>query len=246
VRAATDKLAATRLESDQARFQAEAAARAYQPATHQRATQHANETRAELATKTAQQHERRDRLTTIEAEVQQLEGALLELDTQRAELKEVEGLEALLQRIRELLRQAGPEVTRRRVERVSLTASQLYGDTIGDHRHRLNWSEDYALSLEVPGASRSFRQLSGGEQMAAALALRLALLRETSSIDVAFFDEPTAHLDPERRANLAEQIMRVKGFSQLFVISHDDSFEQWSQNQLRVIKDERGSRLESR
>lgn len=45
-------------------------------------------------------------------------------------------------------------------------------------------------------------------------------------VDIAFFDEPTADLDDHRRDNLAEQILNVKGFSQLFVISHDDSFEQ--------------------
>ena len=80
--------------------------------------------------------------------------------------------------------------------------------------------------------------------MGAALALRLALLRETSRIDVAFFDEPTAHLDPERRESLAEQIMGVKGFSQLFVISHDDSFERYAQNYVHIVKDETGSHWE--
>jgi len=33
-------------------------------------------------------------------------------------------------------------------------------------------------------------------------------------------------MDDERRGNLAEQIRRVKGFEQLIVISHDDTFEQ--------------------
>jgi exonuclease SbcC len=74
--------------------------------------------------------------------------------------------------------------------------------------------------------------------MAAALAVRLALLRETSTIDVAFFDEPTANLDGERRANLARQILNVKGFSQLFVISHDDTFEQDTDHVVRVWKED--------
>jgi exonuclease SbcC len=80
--------------------------------------------------------------------------------------------------------------------------------------------------------------------MSAALALRLALLREISAIDVAFFDEPTAHLDPERREGLAERITQVKGFSQLFVISHDDTFERAAQNYIRIVKDEQGSHQE--
>jgi exonuclease SbcC len=78
--------------------------------------------------------------------------------------------------------------------------------------------------------------LSGGEQMSAALAVRLALVREMSSINVAFFDEPTANLDGVRREALANQIMTVRGFNQLFVISHDDTFEQATQNLIRVTR----------
>ena len=34
------------------------------------------------------------------------------------------------------------------------------------------------------------------------------------------------NMDEQRRDNLAEQIRRVRGFEQLIVISHDDTFEQ--------------------
>lgn len=61
--------------------------------------------------------------------------------------------------------------------------------------------------------------------MAAALSVRLALLKELSDVNLAFFDEPTTNMDEERRRNLAQQIGRIKDFEQLFVISHDDSFE---------------------
>jgi exonuclease SbcC len=82
--------------------------------------------------------------------------------------------------------------------------------------------------------------------MAAALSVRLALLRELSAIDVAFFDEPTSNLDDTRRDNLAEQILSVRntGFSQLFVISHDDTFEQVTNHIVRVRKEQGESRVE--
>jgi exonuclease SbcC len=73
--------------------------------------------------------------------------------------------------------------------------------------------------------------------MAGALAVRLALLHEMSGIDIAFFDEPTANLDEARRDNLAEQIAGISGFSQLFVISHDDTFERETHHVLRVTKE---------
>jgi exonuclease SbcC len=47
-----------------------------------------------------------------------------------------------------------------------------------------------------------------------------------SDVRVAFFDEPTTNLDRERRERLAQQIGQIRNFDQLFVISHDDTFEE--------------------
>ena len=69
-------------------------------------------------------------------------------------------------------------------------------------------------------------------------AVRMALLRELAV--VSFFDEP-AHLDSERRESLAERLMALRGFSQLFVISHDDTFEQAAQSYVRIWRDADGS-----
>ncbi len=79
-------------------------------------------------------------------------------------------------------------------------------------------------------------QMSGGEQMSAALSVRLALLKKLSSLNIAFFDEPTQSMDELRRMNLAEQIRRVRGFDQLIVISHDDTFEQGLDSLVRLRK----------
>ncbi len=174
-----------------------------------------------------------------------LQVAAGELAGRLAALEETGALRDMVSGIRPLLRQAGPYVTRQLVYQISQEASAIYADIMDDHTGRLNWSEDYDLSLEIKGRVRGFRQFSGGEQMSAALALRLALLRQTSSIDVAFFDEPTAHLDVERRDGLAEKIMQVKGFSQVFVISHDDTFERTADNYIHIVKDGDGSRLDA-
>jgi exonuclease SbcC len=50
-------------------------------------------------------------------------------------------------------------------------------------------------------------------------------LKQLSDIRIAFFDEPTTNLDAERRENFAEQIGRITHFDQLFLISHDDAFD---------------------
>ena len=140
----------------------------------------------------------------------------------------------VLETVRSLLRQSGPYITQALIRQVSAAANQIFGELMQDFSRELCWSEDYGVTLEVEGVSRQFVQLSGGEQMSAALAVRLALVREISNIDIAFFDEPTANLDDVRREALAHQVMNIRGFRQLFVISHDDTFEQVTQNLVRV------------
>lgn len=132
------------------------------------------------------------------------------------------------------LKEAGPHVTEAYLLNISIEADRLFREITGHPHAHLRWSNDYEIQLEEEGRPRPFANLSGGEQMAAALAVRLALLKETSNIDVAFFDEPTTNMDESRRANLALQIGEIKTFKQLFVISHDDSFEQWTDHVVRV------------
>jgi len=127
--------------------------------------------------------------------------------------------------LRDVLLKAAPFITESYVYSISLEANQLFREITGRQDLTLRWSKDYEVLVEEASLERPFANLSGGEQMAAALAVRLALLKEMSEINLAFFDEPTTNMDAERRQNLARQIGRVKDFHQLFVISHDDTFE---------------------
>lgn len=173
-----------------------------------------------------------------QAEIDSLLAYQTELETIEQKRAKVETEQAVLDMIRKLLREAGPHITQALIHQVSNGAEQIFGDLMQDYSRRLVWNDDYGISLEIDGRKRQFVQLSGGEQMSAALSVRLALLREMSSIDVAFFDEPTTNLDEMRRESLAKQIVEVKGFRQLFVISHDDTFEQSTENIIRVERSE--------
>ncbi len=190
--------------------------------------------RGEIAGHGARQSLLQQEQAKAEAELEALqrqESGVAALEAQQATLSRHA---AALETVRTLLRQSGPYITQALIRQVSAGANQIFGELMQDFSRQLSWSEDYAITLEVDGASRQFMQLSGGEQMSAALALRLALVREISNIDIAFFDEPTVNLDDVRRESLARQIMNIRGFRQLFVISHDDTFEQVTQNLVRV------------
>ena len=208
----------------------------------------------------AQEERRRwgEKMAGLEATIKGDHDLLAQLERQLAALEALLGEQAALQATRakiaramrlidwtrDLLRAAGPYVTRQLVRSISLEAAGLYSELMDNYAVRLQWSEDYELSLEVNGLQRGYAQLSGGEQMCAALALRLALLRHLTGIDIAFFDEPTAHLDGERRALLAHTLTHVQGFGQIFVISHDSTFEQAAQAYYVVTKDGDGSHIE--
>jgi exonuclease SbcC len=153
--------------------------------------------------------------------------------TLQAELQEKERLETVADTtafIRDTLKEAAPRVARNYVYHVSIEAAQMFREIIGDAEKTLKWNEDYSITLEQDGFERPYHSLSGGEQMAAALAVRLALLKQLSDIRIAFFDEPTANMDVERRENFAMQLGRITHFDQLFVISHDDTFDQYVDN----------------
>jgi DNA repair protein SbcC/Rad50 len=169
-----------------------------------------------------------------EAEQAALQRQQSELESAQAQKQAIEEQANTLDAMRDLLKRAGPQVTKALIQQVSSSADQIFCDIMQDYTRRLIWNEDYGITIEANGYERQFAQLSGGEQMSAALALRLALLREMSAIDIAFFDEPTTNLDETRRDSLVRQILEVKGFRQLFVISHDDAFEQATQNLIRV------------
>ena len=172
-----------------------------------------------------------------EAEIGALRKVEAELTAAQARLAVLEDHEAVLEALRTVVQQSGPYITRALIGQISEGARQIFSEIMQDYSRHLSWNQEYGISLEVEGRARQFAQLSGGEQMSAALAVRLALLREMSSIDVAFFDEPTTNLDETRRNSLARQILNVRGFRQLFVISHDDTFEQATQNLVRIVRE---------
>ncbi len=154
----------------------------------------------------------------------------------REEFREKERLEKISEAtkfIRDTLKEAAPRVAQNYVFHVSMEANQMFREISGNAERTLKWTEDYGIILEENGYDRPFINLSGGEQMAAALSVRLALLKQLSDVRIAFFDEPTTNMDAERRERLAEQISHIterKTFDQLFIISHDDTFEEYVDN----------------
>ncbi len=170
----------------------------------------------------------------LQKEIERLTKIREEMQSEFAEKERLEKVGEITKFIRDTLKEAAPRVARNYVFHVSNEANQMYREITGNAERTLKWTEDYGISLEENGYERPFLNLSGGEQMAAALSVRLALLKQLSDVRIAFFDEPTTNMDAERRENLATQIGNIKHFDQLFVISHDDTFEGYVDNVITV------------
>lgn len=188
------------------------------------------ETRANLANA-----ERR--VAELDADIARLSEVRREMQAEVVEKERLEKIYDATEFIRATLKKSAPLVARNYVYHVSLEAAQMFREITGNPERNLRWTEDYSIVLEEGGYDRPFAVLSGGEQMAAALAVRLALLKQLSEIRLAFFDEPTTNMDATRRERLAEQINLIsqrKTFDQLFVISHDDTFESFADSVVTV------------
>ncbi|NNE68136.1 MAG: SMC family ATPase [Pyrinomonadaceae bacterium] len=177
------------------------------------------------------------RTSEVQADLEKLGSIEKRLEQDKIEKERLDRLSEAVGFIRNTLKSAAPRVAKNYVFHVSVEANTLYREITGNVESTLRWTDDYGIELEEEGFSRPFISLSGGEQMAAALAVRLALLRQLTDIRIAFFDEPTTNMDLERRERLAEQISRItenQTFDQLFVISHDDTFESYADHVLMV------------
>jgi exonuclease SbcC len=181
--------------------------------------------REQAAALSAQLDSWRTRTASLQGEIARLSKVREEMREEFREKERLERLDNATDFIRDTLKQAGPIITESYLYNISIEANLLFREITGEATRALRWSRDYEILLEEDGHERSFPNLSGGEQMAAALSIRLALLKQLSDIRMAFFDEPTVNMDAERRERLAQQIGQVQHFDQLFVISHDDTFE---------------------
>lgn len=238
---ARTKLADLETEAQRAATDFEKASENYDRETHRREKdalanieRQQTETRANLENTTRRRQQLAEELERLKEIRRQMQAEFLE----KERLEKVGEATAF---IRETLKEAAPRVARNYVFHVSMEANQMFREISGNAERTLKWTEDYGIALEENGYERPFVNLSGGEQMAAALSVRLALLKQLSDVRLAFFDEPTTNMDAERRERLAEQISQItkkRTFDQLFVISHDDTFEEYVDNVVSVAASE--------
>ncbi len=207
------------------------------PAAIAQLHQDLNTARTQQTTLAAQLPMQKQLLTEHEKQLAKLQGIQTQLATTQAELKQRQKTDRFIKFARKSFKEAGPRITERYVQNIAHEADKLFRELLNRPNVALNWTRDYEIIVREGANDRRFVNLSGGEQMCAALAVRLALLKVLADLNVAFFDEPTTNMDRPRRIKLAEAIANIKTFRQLFVISHDDTFEQVTENVITVTRE---------
>ncbi len=178
------------------------------------------------------------KLDEILDKLEKLKETQKELQTNLEKISAINFIKNLAEKIRSYYKIAGPKITEVLLKNINAEATNHYRSIMENPNIILTWEEDFLIKIKTNQNEKEFFQLSGGEQMVAALAVRLAILNVLSNAEFAFFDEPTMNLDPEKRENLSKIIPRIKGFKQLFLITHDDTFEENVDNVIKFTKDE--------
>ncbi|MEW6010307.1 MAG: AAA family ATPase [Euryarchaeota archaeon] len=109
----------------------------------------------------------------------------------------------------------------------------------------ISLDEDYEVEVFGPGGKTTLDMISGGEKIAVALALRLAITRVLSGgkLELIMLDEPTIHLDSYRRQELIDILKRLSVLPQMIIVTHDSDLEEAADNIIKVKKEEGESRV---
>jgi DNA repair protein SbcC/Rad50 len=209
----------------------------YDPERYQQIETQYNNTRSQLDRISGSLPQQHKLLQELDTQLAGLQTTAEKRDRARLDLKQREQVRRFITFARKAYKEAGPRIADRYVQTISREADRLFRELMNRPNVTLEWSRDYEILIQEGAHNRRFINLSGGEQMCAALAVRLALLRVLADIDIAFFDEPTTNMDRPRRESLAEAIANIKTFRQLFVISHDDTFEKVTENIIVVERE---------
>jgi exonuclease SbcC len=128
---------------------------------------------------------------------------------------------ALLQTIRTALREIQPAVRRSFVSRITQSANdylkRLYA---GAEIESFELTEEYEFLVTRAGHERHANRLSGGQQVLASMAFLLALSEVLSQLDFLILDEPTTHLDENRRRELVTVLEKLRRVPQLIIVDH--------------------------
>ena len=174
-------------------------------------------------------------LTTIKNlndETSKLAKELNQLLEKEIEKKKVENFVRILNKIREAFSKDGVQrLIRARARPMLEKITRDFFEKFNLEYSDIKIDDDYHITVIGPTGSQTIDQISGGERVALAIALRLAIARVLSGkVETVIMDEPTTYLDEERRkelVNILNSFFREGGriIPQMLIVTHHREIE---------------------
>ena len=135
--------------------------------------------------------------------------------------------------IRNEVGQMGRAISKYMLSGISNIASVNFNKITG-RTERIEWSNEekdkYAVYLVGHERKIAFEQLSGGEQVSVAIAIRGTMTEYFTNSKFMILDEPTNNLDTERKKLLAEYMGEIlNNLDQSIIVTHDDTFREMAE-----------------
>lgn len=142
--------------------------------------------------------------------------------------------------IRNEVGQMGRAISKYMLSGISNIASVNFNKITG-RTERIEWSNEekdkYAVYLVGQERKIAFEQLSGGEQVSVAIAIRGTMTEYFTNSKFMILDEPTNNLDTERKKLLAEYMGEIlNNLEQSIIVTHDDTFREMAEKIIELCE----------
>lgn len=201
-----------------------------------------DEVRKEIEELIREQAMLEERLKKVEEDEKRLRDYERQIEEKRKILAKINRAYSDLKRIQKVLEPNGlPRLIRLKAKKIIEMLMQQFIMRFGIDALGIELDPEYNVYLLTRDGKKSVTMLSGGERIALALAFRLAIARALGGkLSVLILDEPTVHLDEERRRELVEvlrQSHKLLGVSQMIVVTHDRELEEAADVVVEVAKE---------
>jgi exonuclease SbcC len=169
-----------------------------------------------------------EKISKNENQIKIIQKAIIELKIVKEYMEQLDSIQS------NIFSRDGPVATSLRswaLNTISIKSSE-YLTLLNTKIQRIQLSEkarDISITCHSKKETLDLESLSGGEQVSVALALRLGMakLLGASNLNLMILDEPTTHLDAERKKSLVEVLAQLSNISnsetpmQFIIITHD-------------------------
>lgn len=185
-------------------------------------------------------------LSETKKRISELNDQIQDYNKDKKELYKIGRFIGLLNEIRKLYGKDGLQKDLRNRSRPLIESNTLgFFNKFNFEYSDIKLDENYDVTLYGPSGENTLDMMSGGEIIAAAIALRLGIAKSLlkGNLELMILDEPTVHLDSYRRHELIDVIKRLSVIPQMIIVTHDEGLEEAASNILRIKKENGISKL---